>query len=267
MPDQELLEKYPLYRKFKYENPPDLGELKKPAIHMDCPVCKSGQTFKMSNEYHELFNHPNIPAEGAVVRAAYACASCGRSLRYFFLKFDPKGKYVMKVGQEPPWDITPDRTLEKMLGAHAEHYKKGLICESQSYGIGAFAYYRRIVEEIIDDLLAGIADLMGDEDRERYLEALEETKKTKVAQEKISLVKDLLPPLLRPGGMNPLSTLHEVLSEGLHMEPEERCLELAMGVREVLVFLVNQIEVTRTAASDFTKSMRRLLDRRKKPTV
>lgn len=27
------------------------------------------------------------------------------------------------------------------------------MCENNSFGIGAFAYYRRIVEEIIDELL------------------------------------------------------------------------------------------------------------------
>jgi len=71
----------------------------------------------------------------------YRCASCNEFDRFFILKFDPEGKYVMvmKVGQEPPWDISLDRILEKILGDQAEYYKKGLICESQGYGIGAFS--------------------------------------------------------------------------------------------------------------------------------
>jgi len=64
--------------------------------------------------------------------------------------------------------------------------------------------------------------------------------------------------------MNPLSILHDVLSQGLHGESDEHCIELAMTVREVLVFLVNQVTVTKTAATSFTESMRKLLDRRKK---
>ena len=71
----------------------------------------------------------------------------------------------------------------------------------------------------------------------QYLEALERTKKTTVTQEKIDLVKDLLPPILRPDGMNPLSTLHSTLSEGLHQESDERCIELAAEVRETLEFV------------------------------
>jgi hypothetical protein len=129
--------------------------------------------------------------------------------------------------------------------------RRGLVSESQGYGIGVFGYYRRIVKEIIDDLLEGVPDLMSGEEREQYLEALEKTKKTTIAQEKIDLVKDLLSPILRPGGMNPLSVLHDTLSEGLHKESDERCMELAAEVRETLVLLVNQIEVTKESSAQF----------------
>lgn len=260
MPNRELLENYPLYRKLPMDLP-NASQLARPAIHMDCPVCGSGQTFNMTvNAYPDI--GWNEPPQG-VSKVVYRCASCEQFDRFFLLKFDPERNYVIKVGQEPPWDISVDRNLEKTLGEYTEYYKKGLICESQGYGIGAFAYYRRIVEEVIDALLAGIADLMGGEDHERYLEALEQVKEAPIAQDKIALVKDLLPPILRPGGMNPLSTLHSVLSEGLHKESDDHCMELAMTVREVLEFLVNQIFVTRTAATTFTESMRKLLDRRK----
>lgn len=85
---------------------------------------------------------------------------------------------------------------------------------------------------------------------------------TTITQEKIDLVKDLLPPILRPGGVNPLSTLHSVLSEGLHQESDARCMELAMAVREVLEYLVNQLSTTKTASTTFTESMKKLLERK-----
>lgn len=157
MPNRELLEKYPLYRKFVMQLPDTLNKLDKPAIHMHCPVCESDQTFRMSGEYHDAFSYSNYPLNGAVVRVVYFCASCSKFSRYFLLKFDPQGRYVLKAGQEPPWDITPDPTLARTLGSNALHYRRGLVCESQGYGIGAFAYYRRIVEESIGELLEGIA--------------------------------------------------------------------------------------------------------------
>ena len=264
MPNREFLETYPLYRKFTMKVPSTVDKLPKPAIHMDCLVCKSAQTFNVLHEYHRTsgLEYANDATQGEVLRIVYACTSCGDFGRYFFVKLD--SEYVMKVGQEPPWDISVDRALQQLLGKRVSYYKKGLICESQTYGIGAFGYYRRIVEEIIDELLEHVPDVMTGEDRQKYLEGLELVKQTKVTEEKIQLVKDLLPPILRPEGLNPLSILHDVLSEGLHAESDDRCIELAMQVREVLVFLVNQIEQSKVAGKNFTENMRRLLDRKRK---
>ena len=186
--------------------------------------------------------------------------------RYFFIKIHEDREWLMKVGQHPPWEIVPEKNIEKMLDQHADFYKKGLICESQGYGIGAFAYYRRIVEEIIGQLLEDIAELFSGEEQKKYLKALEETKKTVVTQEKIELVQDLLPPILRPEGMNPLSTLHSLLSEGLHADSEEVCMEHAMSVRAVIVFLVNQVAASKAASKDFTQRMRTLLEKKSKKT-
>jgi hypothetical protein len=172
----------------------------------------------------------------------------------------------MKVGQFPAWDIEGDPNIERLLGPRSDYYSKGLICESQSYGIGAFGYYRRIVEEIIDELLDEISCLLVDAELAKYQEALQQTKRTVGAQEKIDLVKDLLPPILRPNGMNPLATLHSALSEGLHADSDEACLEYAGTCREVLVFLVTQVAATGAASRSFTESMRKLLERKAKGT-
>ncbi|MGA2853350.1 MAG: hypothetical protein ABSE90_04395, partial [Verrucomicrobiota bacterium] len=138
-------------------------------------------------------------------------------------------------------------------------------CESQGYGIGAYAYYRRIVETIIDQLLESVMDLVPDVDKPRYLAALQKTKQTIVAKEKIELVKDLLPEILRPSGQNPLGLLHDFLSGGLHIGSEEECLENAQQIREVLVFLVNQIIRSQSSSKQFTESMKKLLDKKSSP--
>lgn len=264
MPNRDFLENYPLYRRFPIADlPVTLDRLPHPAAHLHCRVCESGQTFNMANQYFEGLPYSNYPIAGQVVRAIYLCSSCQEFNQYFLIRIASDRTAVTKVGQDPPWDITPNPALERALGQRADYYKKGLINESQGYGIGAFGYYRRIVEDVIDDLLDKVPALMGGEERTQYLEALEKVKQATVAKEKIALVKDMLPPILRPGGMNPLSVLHSVLSEGLHEGSDERCLELAMEVRETLVFLATQIEVSRTSAVQFTDSMRKLLERHK----
>jgi hypothetical protein len=263
MPNKKFLEEYPLYRKFKVSAMPrTVDQLPQVRLNMACPTCQSDQTFAMTNEYSENSRYVNFPVEGLIFRTVYLCTHCQTFERVFFIAADKQREWFMKVGQFPAWEIRGDPAIEKLLGKHAHHYKKGLVCESQSYGIGAYGYYRRIVEEVIDELLDEISQLLSGEELKAFESALEKTKKTIVAQEKIELVKDLLPPILRPDGMNPLAVLHSSLSEGLHAESDEVCLDQAVIIREVLLFLVNQVAASKAAAKSFTEGMRKLLEKK-----
>jgi hypothetical protein len=265
MPDKEFLETYPLYRKLKIEwLPATLDILPKININMPCPKCASNQTFLMANEYFEAAAYMNFPSAGAGLRLEYLCTHCQKFKRLFFVKIDDNGKWLMKIGQYPAWEVKAEPNVERLLGKHAAYFKRGLVCESQGYGIGAFGYYRRIIEEIIDDLLDEIRDLLSGEELSNYQRALAQTKKTTVTQDKIDLVKELLPEILRPGGMNPLSVLHSTLSEGLHAESDEACLEYAEACRKILVFLVNQVAASKETSKEFTESMKKLLDKKSK---
>ena len=264
---RQFLLEYPLYRKFEFEWNGKFDKLPMPSIHMRCTICRSDQTFNCVAQYlMKVGKAASLSPKGEVVCVLYRCASCNNFLRHFILKFGRGNEnYVMKVGQEPPWDISIDRDLEQALGEeYALYYKRGLTCESQSYGIGAFGYYRRIVEEIIDYLLDSIEGFLSGAERDEYAKALKKAKKTTRAQDKIAIVKELLPPTLRPGNMNPLSTLHEVLSEGLHTESDERCMELAVEVREALVFLTSRIASEQKASDRYTTAMRKLQARSKR---
>lgn len=216
----------------------------------------------MINEYYEVGRITNGDTGGEVLRLRYLCIGCEEVEAFFVVKVANDRKSIMKIGQFPPWDVAGDPSVERLLGERKDYLRRALVSEAQGYGIGAFAYYRRIVEEIIDELLGEVADLIAEAERAHYLEALEQTKKTRVTAEKIELVKDLLPPILRPDGMNPLKTLHETLSEGLHAESDERCLELAMEVREILIFLATQVALSKAAAKSFTSNMRALLQKK-----
>lgn len=278
MPNKQFLETYPLYKEFKttWNTRVAVTMIEKPAIHLYCAICKSAQTFNMVNEYHEIdFSSVNEFIEDRIVRAKYQCSSCNRCLRQFYIKFFQSknvstlgNEYIcvsyMKIGQFPSWGIDMDHELEKMLGTHAGNYKKALVCESQSYGIGAYAYFRRITEDIIDNLLNSIFDLIeGEQDKIVYKKALQEMKKTKVTEKKIELVTGLLPASLKVDGINPLKALHGALSIGLHGKTDEECMELAEIMRDSLVYLVNQIVRTKAEKNKFTVGIKKLLKKHK----
>lgn len=267
----EFFEKYPLYRKYKLQQlPDDVQKLKLPAIRAFCPVCQSENTFagKLSLTGKHKNNVPRQagPAiAGKVTSAQYFCASCDDYSQFFQLFFDENLSFVMKTGQFPAWSISVEKNLSTILGEYEDIYRKGLICEGQGYGIGAYAYYRRIIESIIDELLNLIHDLLDESDKALYEQALRETQEGIVAQEKIALVKDLLPKSLRPSNMNPLNLLYDRLSEGIHAMTDEECLEIASDIREVLIYLVEQISVSvqaKNSSCRFTESMRKLLERK-----
>lgn len=255
---KDFLESYPLYRKFKTDVPKTTGHLM-PGIKFHCKKCKSYQTFV---EWDCSINSGD-DLKCSVIELEYVCGGCDDSYQYIFIEIGCNLDYVMKIGQYPPWNPPIDKNLIKMLGEREETFKKGLTCESQGYGIGAYDYYRRIVEEIIDELLNGIADLMSGEDKEKYMEALEKKKKSYVAQNKIALVKDLLPLSLMPDGNNPLKLLHSQLSSGIHAFSDEECLKKSEKIRVILLFLVKEVNNHRNSSKEFTESMKELLSKSK----
>jgi hypothetical protein len=67
---------------------------------------------------------------------------------------------------------------------------------------------------------------------------------------------------LRPEGLNPLSILHTNLSEGLHAESDEECMEIATQIRSILKYLVHQVTQTAKQQKEFSASMRNILDKK-----
>jgi|GEM_PF-6223240 len=63
------------------------------------------------------------------------------------MPFDNEGNGVaLKVGEIPELHIDLPSALPGLLGVDYKFFIKGLNCEKQGFGIGAFAYYRRVVE-------------------------------------------------------------------------------------------------------------------------
>src|SRR5438132_8332680 len=125
--------------------------------------------------------------------------------------------YARKVGQYPPLQLDPPAELRKLLGEQELFFRKGAMCERFSHGLGALAYYRRIVEDIIGALLNDLAAVFeGDAEKAEYQQRLEIVRQTRSHAQKIEIVKDLVPARLIKDSANPLGLLHAALSVGVH---------------------------------------------------
>ena len=285
MPNAKFLEEYPLYRKFDFELGKDpstiiisIDDFPNVNLNMYCPNCNEIRTFRFTHKYiHKkeeeikisFFKTPPPPTleENDIVNLNYICAYCEKFHRFFAIKMGKELQTIEKVGQYPTWAKIVEKNLKKILKGYSEYYKKGKTCEFHSYGIGAFVYYRRIVEDIIEKLLESIPDLMSEEELEEYQVALGEVRKTKNATDKIAFVKDLLPPILKPEQFNPLKTIHDALSKGLHGRTDEECLEDAESIRTSLVFLVNAILSRKKEQQEYTESMKEILEKQRKKLI
>ncbi len=289
----KFFEEYALYRSFACELPVSARQFDEqdlyPPVRMECKKCQTDQTFrvadrfldgerirqadaanaKMARENNLTPDGPNFfgptPPNGHLIVINYKCAAC--NLFYYKVMFEISldGKSISKVGQSPPWSIQVESSVKKALGPHIEDYKKGLVCESQGYGIGAFAYYRRIVELIIKELLKDIEELIPNStEKTKYHEALSNISDSQSAATRIHVVKDLLPLTLRPSNANPLDLLYSALSGGLHSETDQECLGSAEAIRTTLIYLISEVTERKRNAEEYSEKIGSLLEKVKK---
>jgi len=109
-------------------------------------------------------------------------------------------------------------------------------------GIGAFAYYRRVVENqknrLIDEIIKVSKLLNADPS---IITNLEAARKETQFHKAVQIVKEGIPEVLRISGHNPLTLLHAALSDGLHDKSDEECLTRAETIRLVLAELSERI--------------------------
>ena len=128
-------------------------------------------------------------------------------------------------------------------GLLKDYYLKGRHAENQGLGIGAFVYYRRVVENqkdrIFDEILK-VSEKIGAP--KELLAQLTAAKAETQFSKAVETIKQAIPQaLLINGHHNPLMLLHSALSEGLHDKTDDQCLELATSIRVVLTELVERM--------------------------
>jgi len=86
----------------------------------------------------------------------YTCRNCQKGMKYFAVIAcrgeEDKGEAI-KIGEWPPFGARIQTHLKTLIGEGREVFLKGRRAESQGMGIGAFSYYRRVVEENINIFL------------------------------------------------------------------------------------------------------------------
>ena len=237
----EFLESYSLF------SPADFsGDWSFPnRLALYCDSCKKETTWLELHGSSEGIGH---------CEAGYVCGYCQNEYKKFYLYNDSKKHKIYKTGQHPEPSVAVPKRLEAGLKESLQHYKRGLVCFNHGYGIGAVAYFRRVVEERTDELIDVVAELAAASgEATAEVAKITAAKSERTYDKKLEVASAMIPASLRPGGINPLGRLHSLLSEALHSKPEEESIEVAdelkFIIEHVFANLRDYIEAQRTYAT------------------
>lgn len=172
----------------------------------------------------------------------YNCTNCGTAFWCWIeisQRFAEGEMWIRKVGQLPPYNISIDSDLEDALDKDAMLYKRAQICMSQSFGIGACTYLRRVLENQIAPLLQLVREARKEEGEE--VSDLSRIMEERTAEKKIRLANQVLPASLAVSGDNPLELIYDRLSAGLHRQSEQEGMEIAVEASKVLRHIIISI--------------------------
>jgi hypothetical protein len=231
-----------------------------PPLELHCERCDGARHFRADDGEAQL-------RDIASFYLKYTCSNCQSFDKMFsiHMKVIEAGKMAeaYKYGEMPPFGVPVPNRLLKMLGKQRDNFLKGRRCENQGLGIGAFAYYRRVVEsqknKILDEIIA-VSSKQGA--LQETIAALEDAKTEVQFSKAVSSVKLGLPDSILINGHNPLTLLHSALSAGVHEHTDERCLELARAVRLVLIELAERLTQALRDEAELNAAVSRLLKAR-----
>jgi len=205
----------------------------------------------------------------------YHCRDCRRTIKSFAVNLmgelsDTTATTITKIGEDPRFGEPRPNIVADVLDDEVKFLDRGFRAESEGLGIGAFAYYRRYVESHKDKIFAEIRKVAVAQDLGADLLAkIDKAIASRAFSPAVEAMQDAIPDSLRIKGENPLTLLHNALSEQLHnAEDDKECLEMAQDIRAVLAGLTEKTSQALKSTATLNESVTRLrarVDEKKRP--
>lgn len=261
-PPNQMIQISDLVTQKRLGSAPAAYYLKAPEIQLHCSNerCNGVRFFRciLGSGVHLSFNESND------VFLKYKCANCQNSIKTYSVTAtrakDGESGTLYKFGETPIFGPPTPARLLKLIGPDRDIFLKGRRCENQGLGVGAFVYYRRVVESqknrILIEIIKVLERLGATEENIATLNlAIAETQFTKA----LEIAKPAIPESLLVNGHNPLKLLHSALSDGIHNMSDEECLGYATSVRIVLGELSERLSQALKNEAELTHAISRLL--------
>jgi hypothetical protein len=223
-------------------------------VDRTCDTC--GPTKWSLNRYN------NVVEEDHFSELQYQCRNCENAefvVWMFWRRSSATTIAVEKAGQYPKLEITIPKDFGEALGDKRTPYIKGMTLRHHSYGIGALTYFRRLIEDTTDEMLDLLKESMEEINAEPgAIERLKEAKRGTRFEDKVRIAGEVIPPHLRPGGINPFGDLYELLSIGLHDLSDDECCDIVDAMDQSLKFVYTRLKTHLQEAKAYEQAAKRL---------
>jgi hypothetical protein len=235
----------------------------KPELNLMCEndSCKGMRFFEYSGSTGGLYNFNKRNA----IFIEYKCKNCENTVKTFSLLtmslFSEGRGHVVKLGEWPPFGPKTPTRLLRLLETDKDLFLRGRRSEFHGLGLGAFTYYRRVVENQKNRLFEEIIKVVKkvEDSPDKIVKDLEKAKENFQFTKAIGEVKIAIPQVLLIDGHNPLLLLHSALSAGIHDKSDEECLELATSIRHVLSGLAERLGQALSQKKELSEAVSKLL--------
>ena len=224
-------------------SPSSLPILIKPRLKLHCPdsFCNGIRFFDayqtrrvtLTEKWSRVFLH-------------YSCSNCRSRSKVFAImarwnEAADEGEAV-KLGEWPPFGPQVGMGIISILGKNKDLFLMGRRAEMQGLGIGAMAYYRRVVESQKDSMIDEIIRVWRRTNSpETQIEKLNSAKGEKQFKKAVELVSDAIPQALLINGYNPFALLEQAITKGEDVQTDNEALQLAAAIRIILTELAERL--------------------------
>lgn len=268
---QSFLNDHPLYTKYQLVFEEATSYLGFPdTILRECPVCESPTTWSLRTR-----SNADDEVTGFTVR--YRCTHCTKKVLELWvlarsndllptrirealvnkdLSLGKKHWALWKFGQNPQPGIDPPAEVLKSLGDEVgATLKKGLTSLQHGFGIGAVAYFRRVLEDGTAALLTMMASKAEEEGETEAAEKIRAALSERSMEDQLSIAAKALPASLRPGGVNPLATMYDLYSENIHQKSDDEAVLLASRMYRSLEYVFLHWQRAMDQAAEYRKDI------------
>ncbi len=268
----QLLEEEPLHsRKLvsRLFSQPQFGDVSFPddiRVHCPNPNCDGVR------RHHKMQTSNSFKvADQIVIRfVEYHCTDCTRAIKLFGVRanWDPEDRdgFCTKIYEEPAFGNPIPKRLFEILGeSNRESFLQARRAVARGLGIGAYAYYRRIVENTKFDLVSAILRVaQATNAAPEHVALLESAQQERQFSKAIETLRETaaIPPALLIDGHNPLTLLHDLLSEGIHELSDAECLERAQHAETVLFDIADRMQIALTERKSVKAALTSIMARK-----